>query len=162
MKSSGRLDHLPVGHHLGARVGAEAAGAQQRARRQADEAVAAEALAAHHGFEQEAQLAAALRMGQLEVERERGFQIGEGLDDHGNAVVAVLGQALEFEFSDHSVLSKMAPGVWFALAAARRLPSFQPAPLRMRATGRERTATAVLSGAACRWLTPGPGSPACA
>ena len=104
MKSSGlprrRLDHLAVGDDLGLRIGAEAARAQEGARRQADEAVAAEALAAHHGFQQEAELAAALGMGQLQVQRQRGFEVGEGLGDQGNAVVALQRKALEFEFGD--------------------------------------------------------------
>jgi hypothetical protein len=49
---------------------AEAARAQQRARRQSDEAVAAEALAAHDGLEQEAVGAAPLGMRQLQVQRQ--------------------------------------------------------------------------------------------
>jgi hypothetical protein len=53
-----RLDHDAVGHDLGARGVAKAAGAQHGARRQADEAVAPEALAADDGFEQEAVLGA--------------------------------------------------------------------------------------------------------
>jgi hypothetical protein len=89
-----RLDHLPVGDDLGL----EAAGAQQRARGQADEAVPAEALAAHHRFEQEAVLAAAR---QLEVQRQRRFEVGKGLGDERDAVVALRSQALEFEFGDH-------------------------------------------------------------
>ena len=52
--------------------------AQQRARRQADERIAAEALAADHRFEQEAELrAVALALRELEVERERRFEVGE-------------------------------------------------------------------------------------
>ena len=51
------LDDLAVGDHLGAK----AVRAQQRARRQADEGVAPEALAADHRLEQEAVLAAAAR-----------------------------------------------------------------------------------------------------
>jgi hypothetical protein len=63
--------HLAVGDHLGAGIGAEAAGPHDGARRQADEAVAPEALAADDGFEQEAVLAAARPAGQLEVQRQR-------------------------------------------------------------------------------------------
>jgi hypothetical protein len=44
---------------------------------QADEGVAAEALAADHRFQQEGVLAGVLALGQLQVQRQRGFQIGE-------------------------------------------------------------------------------------
>ena len=73
------LHHRAVGQHLGHGLGAEAAGTQQGACRQADEAVAAKALAAHHRFQQKAVLATIARMGQLEVQRERGFEVGKGL-----------------------------------------------------------------------------------
>jgi hypothetical protein len=97
----GALDHLAVGDHLGHRVGAEAGGAQQRAGGQADEAVAAEALAAHHRFQQEAVAAVALGVGQLQVQRQGGFEVGERLRYQWDAVVALQGQTLEFEFGDH-------------------------------------------------------------
>ncbi|KAH1282466.1 hypothetical protein KXX11_003714, partial [Aspergillus fumigatus] len=71
------------------------------ARRQADEAVAPEALATDHRLEQEAVLPAVTRMGQLQVERQRGFEVGKGLGDEGDAIEALQGQAFEFEFSDH-------------------------------------------------------------
>ena len=106
MKSSGlpsaRLDDDAVGDDLGR----EAARPHQRARRQADERVAAEALAADDRFEQEAQLAAvrsaAARVGELEVQRQRRLEVGEGLGDQRNAVVALRGKALEFELGDHA------------------------------------------------------------
>ncbi|KAF1042504.1 MAG: hypothetical protein GAK34_02795 [Delftia tsuruhatensis] len=97
----GRLHHLAIGHHLGACRIAEAAGAQQRACRQADEAVAPEALAAHHGLQQKAVLAVTARMGQLEVEGQGGFEIRKRLDHQRDAVVALRSKALEFEFGDH-------------------------------------------------------------
>jgi hypothetical protein len=56
--AGGGLDDLTVAHDLGQGVGAEAAGTHQCARRQANEAVAAKTLAAHHGFEQKAVFAA--------------------------------------------------------------------------------------------------------
>jgi hypothetical protein len=67
-------------------------------RRQADEGIAAEALAADHRFEQEGVLAGVLALGQLQVQRERRFEVGEGFGDQGNAVVALGGQRFEFEF----------------------------------------------------------------
>src|SRR5262249_6034573 len=95
------LDDHAIAHHLGSGLGAKAAGPQQGARRQADEAVAPEALAAHHGFEQEAVLAITAPMRELEVERKWGFEVREGFGHQRNAVVALLGQALEFQFRDH-------------------------------------------------------------
>jgi hypothetical protein len=97
----GPLDHLAIGDHLGHRVGAKAGGAQQRAGRQADEAVAAEALAAHDRFEQEAVAAVALGVAQLQVQRQGGFEVGKRLRYQWDAVVALQGQTLEFEFGDH-------------------------------------------------------------
>jgi hypothetical protein len=70
------LHHLAVGDDLGARAG----GAQQRARGQADEGIAAEALAADDRLQQEA---VRLATGQLQVQRQRGFQVGKGLGDQG-------------------------------------------------------------------------------
>ncbi len=88
------LDDRTVGHHLGEVAG----GADQRARRQADERVAAEAFAADDGLQQEA---VALVADQLQVQRQRRFEIRKGLADERDAVVAKGGQALEFEFGDH-------------------------------------------------------------
>ncbi|CFN75143.1 Uncharacterised protein [Bordetella pertussis] len=80
--------------------GGRAAGADDGARRQADERVAAKALAAHHRLHQAAH-AAALRaaVGQLEVDRQRRVEVGVGFRDQGNAVVALGGQRFEFKFS---------------------------------------------------------------
>ena len=70
------LDHHAVGHHLGAGLGAKATTAQQGARRQANKAVAPKALATHHRLQQKR----VRRVGrELEVERQRGFQVGKGL-----------------------------------------------------------------------------------
>ena len=98
---------LAVVINLGARIGLEATGPQQGAGRQTDEAVAPKALATHHGFEQEAVLAAVLGVRQLQVERERGFQVRKGLDHERNAVVAFAGQAFEFKFCDHGEGSQL-------------------------------------------------------
>ena len=104
------LHHLAIGDDFGS----HARGAHQRARRQADERIAPEALAADHGFEQEGVL---LPARQLQIERERGFQIGKRLGDERDAVVALLGQALEFKFGDHgAILSQTRSGC----AQARR------------------------------------------
>ncbi len=89
-----RFDHLAVGDDLGAVAG----GAQQRARMQADEGIAPEALAAHHGFQQEGVRAAVVRLRQLQVQRERRLQVGQRLGDQRDAVVALVGQRFEFEF----------------------------------------------------------------
>jgi hypothetical protein len=88
------LDDLAVGDDLGA----QPAALHPRARRQADERVAPEALAADDGLEQEALRLAA---GQLEVQRQRRLEVGEGLEDQRDAVETLGGQALEFEFGDH-------------------------------------------------------------
>ncbi len=94
--------------------GALAAGAHQGVGRQADEGEAAEALAAHDRLQQEGVLAGVLGLGQLEVERQRGLEIGEGLGDERNAVVALVGQRFEFEFG-HVLLQTAhgGRGRWF-------------------------------------------------
>ena len=48
--------------------------AQQRARRQADEGIAAKALAADHRFQQEGVLAGVLRLRQFQVQRTAAFR----------------------------------------------------------------------------------------
>jgi len=98
--AAGTLDHFAVGHDLGDRLGTETARAQQGAGGQADEAVAAEALAADDRLEQEAQAPAALGVGQLQIQRQRGFEVRECLGDERNAVIALQRKALEFEFGD--------------------------------------------------------------
>jgi hypothetical protein len=89
-----RLDHAAVFDDLGAR----AEGAQQGIGRQADKGVAAETLAADHRFEQEGVLAGVLGLGQFQVQRERGFEVGKRFRNERNAVVALVGEGLEFEF----------------------------------------------------------------
>ena len=88
------FDHAAVADHFAVVAG----GAQQGARGQADEGIAAETLAAHHRLEKKAQRLAAR---QLQIKRQRRLQIGEGFADQWNAVVALGGQALEFKFCDH-------------------------------------------------------------
>ena len=97
------FDHRGVLHHFGQCVRPEAAGAQQRARRQADEAVAAEAFAADHRLQQEAVLACVPGVGQLEVQGQRCFEVGERFHHQWNAVEALQRKALEFEFGDHGL-----------------------------------------------------------
>ncbi len=93
--------HRAVRHDLGLGLGPKATGAQEGARRQADKAVAAKALTTHHGFQQKAVLAIALGVGQLQIEREWGFEVGKRLGHQRNAVVALAGQAFEFKFCNH-------------------------------------------------------------
>ena len=98
MKSSGvafeGLDHFAVGNDFGDKAG----GPQQRFGRQADERITPEAFTTHHRFEQEAVACAA---GQFEVQRQRRLQVGKGLGDQRDAVIALRSKALEFKFSDH-------------------------------------------------------------
>ncbi|MPM36900.1 hypothetical protein SDC9_83504 [bioreactor metagenome] len=97
----GRLHHLAVGDHLGLCRRAKAAGAQQRARRQADEAVATKALAADHRFQQKAVGAVATRVGEFEVEGQRSFKVRKGFGNQRNTVVAFRSQTFEFKFCNH-------------------------------------------------------------
>jgi hypothetical protein len=64
-------------------LGAVAKGAQHCGGRQADEGVAAETLAADDRFQQEGVLAGVLGLGQFQVQRERGFEIGKSFRDQG-------------------------------------------------------------------------------
>ena len=82
--------HHAIGHHLGVRVRAKTIGTQQGTRGQANEAVSAKPLAAHHRFEQKAVLAPVLVKSQLQVERKRGFKVGKRFEHQGNAVKALL------------------------------------------------------------------------
>ncbi len=66
-------------------------------RSEPDEGIAAEALAALHGFEQ----VGVWRVGQLDVDRQRRVEIGKGLERHRDAVVAQTGEAIELGFVDH-------------------------------------------------------------
>ena len=95
-----RLDDLAVAHDFGD-TGARA---YERACRQADERIAAEAFAADHRFEQERIGAAAFRLRQFQVEGQRRFEVGQGFRDQRDAVVAFVRERLEFEFSHVPVL----------------------------------------------------------
>ena len=66
-------------------------------RRQADERIAAEALAADDRFEQER--VALVR--ELQIERQRRVEIGERLEHERDAVVALRGERAELGFGDH-------------------------------------------------------------
>ena len=90
-------------------------GAHRRARRQADERIAAEALAADHRFEQ----VGIGPVGQLEIDRQRGVEVGAGLEDDGDAVVAQRGKPLEFCFSHLLLHEKLSESRVRAASAAR-------------------------------------------
>ncbi len=111
------LDDAPVGDDLGAKAGR----AQQRARRQADERVAAEALAADHRLEQEAvapgDIDVAVGTRELEVERQWRLEVGERLGDQRDAVESLQRQALEFEFGHRMVAGGRGLRVWRGAAA---------------------------------------------
>ena len=155
------FDDLAVAHNLGLGGGTESAGAQQRAGGQADEAVAAETLAADHGLQQEAVGAIAPAMGQLEVKGQRGLKVREGLGHQRDAVVALLRETLEFQFGDHATFLRRTGA---RLRARRRPCSGKSAPAGLTsvgfaAIGEGRSGTR--RGMGClRWLAPGPGSPA--
>jgi hypothetical protein len=99
MKSSGialeRLDDLAVGLDFDLR----AARAQQCLRRQADERIAAEALAADDRLEQ----VCVRLVRQLQVQRQRRVEVGECLDRQRNPVIAVLCECAEFDFCHDDV-----------------------------------------------------------
>ena len=67
----------------------------------ANDRVAAETLTALHRFEQIGVRA----VGQFEVNRERGVEIGKGLERNGDAVVTFGGQPVEYGFH-HDKLHK--------------------------------------------------------
>ena len=70
-------------------------GPQRRPRYQANVGIASKALAADHGLEKEG----ARPVGQLEIRRKRGVEIGDGLERQRNPVESLAAQALEFVFS---------------------------------------------------------------
>ena len=59
-----------------------------------DDRIAAKALAALHRFEQ----VGVRRVGQFQVDRQRGVEIGEGLDGDRDAVIALRRERVEFSF----------------------------------------------------------------
>ena len=71
--------------------------------RQADEGIAPEAFAAHHGFEQVGKRA----VGEFQVKRQRRVQICQQLLDEGDAVIALRGLGLVFLFGHHGWCSFM-------------------------------------------------------
>ena len=75
---------------------------ETRFRGQANERVTPEAFTTNHGFEQ---IGIGL-VGELEINRQRGVEIGEGLKQQGNAVVAGLRQPVEFGFSHDALHTK--------------------------------------------------------
>jgi hypothetical protein len=99
--------HAAIGHHLGLGGCAKTGGTQQRAGRQADEAVASKTLTAHHRLQQKAvgsglcAWAGGRGVCQLQVQRQRGFEVGKGFDAQGNAVVTLGNQLVEFGLCDH-------------------------------------------------------------
>ena len=92
------LDDLAVGFHR-QQMGANP---EHGARRQADEGVAPEALAAHHRFEQ----VGIGRVGELEVHRQRRFQVAGEFAHQRDAVVALAGEVEEFLFSHGESVKK--------------------------------------------------------
>ena len=84
------LDDLAVADDLARKF----ARSQQSARRQADERIAAETLAADDRFEQEA----IGRVGELEVDRQRGVEIGEGFEGDRDTVITLRSKAVENGF----------------------------------------------------------------
>src|SRR4051812_3376456 len=66
-------------------------------RRQADERIAAEALASDDGFEQER----VMLVREFQVQRKRRIEVGERLQHERNAVVALRRQRLELRFGQH-------------------------------------------------------------
>lgn len=71
---------------------------QDRAARQADDRVTAPLFTALHRFQQ---VGIGL-VGQLQVDRQRRIEVGQGFPGHGDTVVAGSGQTQEF-FADHEV-----------------------------------------------------------
>jgi hypothetical protein len=94
------LDAPPGGDALPVVLGAGvAAHLDPRARRQPDERVAAEPLAADDRLEQ----VAVRPVGELEVDGQRGVEIGERLEHHRRAVVARSSEPVELSFGHQSL-----------------------------------------------------------
>ena len=89
-----------------------AADANADLRRQADERIAAETLAADHGFEQKR----VALIAKLEVERQRRVQIRERLEHQRNAIEAFRRQRTELGFGDHAVDSREAAAAALRMA----------------------------------------------
>jgi len=97
------FNHLAIGDDFNLMVG----GAHQGAGGQADKGVAPETLAAHDGFKQKAQ---GLALGELEVERQRGVEVSQGLGHQGDAVMALGRQSEEVLFGQHGCDLGEVPG----------------------------------------------------
>ena len=97
-----------------------------RRRRKSDERVAAETFAADDRFEQKRERP----IGELDVERKRGIEVGERLEDERDAVIALRGQRAEFCFGHDAstVLSTCATGSGASLLGARRARGLRAAP----------------------------------
>ena len=109
--AAGGFDHLTIGHDFGPCLVTEARRTHKTAGRQTDEAVAAESFTTHHRLQQEAVLAVTTRMGQLEVEGKRGFEVGKSLAQQRDAVIALGRKRFEFQFRDHG-RSSGSHGAW--------------------------------------------------
>jgi hypothetical protein len=146
------FNDLPIGHDFGLGLFAKTAGAQQGACGQSNEAKAPKALTTDHGLQQKAVRPLVLNVSEFEVERERGFQIGECLRHQRNAVVALCGQLIEFDFGHHGMsLHSSAPkmrGAFIQKFALQLSRTKREARRKKRALDVRRT-----------WLTPGPSSP---
>ncbi len=118
--------HRAIRHDLGLGLRTKTTGAQEGARRQADKAVAAKALTAHHRLQQKTVLAIALGVGQLQIEREWGFEVGKRLGHQRNAVVALAGQAFEFKFCNHRAGFPVGATHCAGIVCGRRCDSFKP------------------------------------
>ena len=95
------FSHYALRDDFGTRIGTKATGAKQRAGGQADKAVAAKTLAAYNRLQQEAVLPAVFGVRQFQIQRQGRFKVGKGFQHQWDAVVALLHEAVEFEFGHH-------------------------------------------------------------
>jgi hypothetical protein len=110
---------------------------------QADDRVTAKALAALHRFEQVGVGA----VGQLQVDRQRRVEIGEGFERHRDAVVAFGGQAIEIGFGHRNSTRMCALPMHTRGGTATRQPTGASVASTRPPPGR-RASRAVRSGAA--------------
>ena len=116
-----RVGHLARLHRLAVLADSQAvaAEAEDAPGWQADDRIAAEALAALDGFEQ-----VGMRpVGELEVDRQRGVEVGQDLAHDGDAGVAFSGRLLEFFLRGHAAFPWNADGRerrWRATIASLR------------------------------------------
>lgn len=95
------LDHAAVGHHFGASRHAKAAGAQQRARWQADETVAAKALTAYHRFEQKLLAPPYSAWASLRYSDKGVSRSANAWSINGMRLYPLRHEAVEFKFGHH-------------------------------------------------------------